>query len=135
MNKEDFDDLVDSWIHGFVADNQTEEAMRFITIALLWRMKMANTKIAYQEIRIDVRHPELTEVYVYVENLSRDGFPVEGWHHKTFPASMSSIQILQAWAEGKEDPVMWSFKVPPTFLERMDELNNYQRNIYTIEMK
>ncbi len=35
MNKEDFDDLVDSWIHGFVADNQTEEAMRFIIIALL----------------------------------------------------------------------------------------------------
>ena len=92
---------------------------------------MADTKIAYQEIRFDVRHPELTEVYVYIENLSRDGFPVEGWHHKTFPASMSSIQILQAWADGKEDPVMWPFKVPPTFLERMEELE-YQRIIYEI---
>lgn len=92
---------------------------------------MADTKIAYQEIRIDVRHPELTEVYVYIENLSRDGFQVEGWHHKTFPASMSSIQILQAWADGKEDPVMWPFKVPPTFLERMEELE-YQRIIYEI---
>jgi len=35
MTKEDFDILVDSWLYGFVADNQTEEAMRFIIIALL----------------------------------------------------------------------------------------------------
>ena len=75
---------------------------------------MANTVIAYQEIRIDVRHPELTEVYVLIDNLSNDGMlGVQGWHHKTFPASMSSLDILKSWADGAEDPVLWPQKAPP----------------------
>lgn len=75
---------------------------------------MADTVIAYQEIRIDVRHPELTQVYVKIDNLSNDGLlGVQGWHHKTFPASMSAIQILQDWADGKEDPLMWPLNAPP----------------------
>lgn len=74
---------------------------------------MANTEIAYQELRIDVRHPELSEVYVLIENLSNDGMlGVQGWHHKTFPASMSMLDIMQAWANGEEDPLMWSMQSP-----------------------
>ena len=73
---------------------------------------MANTRIAYQEVRIDVRDPELTQVYVFIENLSNDGvLGVQGWHHKTFPARMSMIEILQAWADG-DDPLLWSQKAP-----------------------
>ncbi len=75
---------------------------------------MANTVIAYQELRIDVRDPELTQVYIFIENLSNDGMlGVQGWHHKTFPASMSMLDILNAWASGKENPLMWSLKAPP----------------------
>ena len=75
---------------------------------------MANTKIAYQELRIDVRHPELTEVYVLIDNLSGDGLlGVQGWHHKTFPASMSILDIMNVWADGTEDPLMWSQQAPP----------------------
>ena len=75
---------------------------------------MANTEIAYQELRIDVRHPELSEVYVFIENLSNDGLlGVQGWHHKTFPASMSMLDIMQAWADGTEEPLMWSMQAPP----------------------
>lgn len=74
---------------------------------------MANTEIAYQEIRMDVRDPEITHVYVAVENISRDGFPVGGWYYKAFPARMSVLAIMQAWANGEEDPVMWAKKAPP----------------------
>lgn len=74
---------------------------------------MANTLIAYQEIRIDVRDPELTQVYVFIENLSNDGMMgVQGWHHKTYPASMSSLAILQSWSDGKEDPLFWPLNAP-----------------------
>lgn len=74
---------------------------------------MANTKIAYQEIRFDVRHPELTQAYVLIENLSGDGMlGVQGWHHKTFPASMSTLDIMKAWADGKEEPLMWAQQAP-----------------------
>jgi len=75
---------------------------------------MANTVIAYQEIRFDVRDPEITHAYVLVENLSRDGFPVGGWYHKAFPATLSTHAIMQAWADGKEDPIMWASSAPPT---------------------
>ena len=74
---------------------------------------MANTKIAYQEIRIDVRDEQITHVYVLVENINQDGFPVGGWYHKAFPARMSSLEILQAWADGKEQPIMWAHGAPP----------------------
>ena len=74
---------------------------------------MADTKIAYQEIRFDVRDPELTQAYVFIENLSNDGMlGVQGWHHKTFPASMSVFDIMNAWTEGKEDPLMWPLNAP-----------------------
>ena len=74
---------------------------------------MANTKIAFQELRMDVRDPDFTHVYVFVENLSRDGFPIEGWHYKAFPASMSTLAIMEAWAKGEENPLMWGYKTPP----------------------
>lgn len=73
---------------------------------------MANTVIAYQEIRFDVRDPEITHAYVLVENVSRDGFPVGGWYHKVFPARMSTLDILKAWAAGEEDPIMWDQGAP-----------------------
>lgn len=74
---------------------------------------MADTKIAYQEIRMNVRDEQVTHVHVLVENISRDGFPVGGWYYKTFPARMSVLDIIQAWASGKEDPIMWSRGAPP----------------------
>jgi len=73
---------------------------------------MADTKISYDEIRIDVRDPEITKVYVFVTNISEDGFPVGGWYHKTFPARMSMLDIIQAWATGKEEPIMWAKQAP-----------------------
>lgn len=74
---------------------------------------MANTVIAYQELRIDVRDPELTHVYMLIDNLSNDGMlGVQGWHYKAFPASMSILDILNDWAKGGEDPLLWPLKAP-----------------------
>lgn len=74
---------------------------------------MANTQIAYEEVRFDVRDPELTQVFVLIKNLSNDDFPgVQGWHHKTFPARMSILDIMQAWGLGKEDPLNWPLEAP-----------------------
>ena len=74
---------------------------------------MANTEIAYQEMRFDVRDPELTQVYIMIDNLSNDGLiGVQGWHHKTFPARMSVIDIMKAWQDG-DDPLLWSQQAPP----------------------
>ena len=75
---------------------------------------MANTVISYDEVRIDVRDPKLTHAYVFVRNMSNDGMlGVQGWHHKVFPADMSMLAIMQAWADGKEDPLLWPLEAPP----------------------
>lgn len=74
---------------------------------------MANTGVAYQEIRIDVRDPNLTHVYIFVEIVSGEHMHgVEGWKHKVFPATMSMLAIMQAWAEGKENPLLWDSGAP-----------------------
>lgn len=72
---------------------------------------MANTIIEYKELRI-VIEPELTQAYVYIDARNDVPLGVQGWHHKTFPMSMSTLDIVTAWAEGKENPLMWSLKAP-----------------------
>lgn len=44
-----------------------------------------NTKIEYRELRFVVE-PELTQVYVRIEETEGADGLVQGWHHKTFPA-------------------------------------------------
>lgn len=74
---------------------------------------MANTITEYQEIRFDLRDPDQTHVYVWIENLSKDGMlGVQGWHHKAFPASMSVMEIVNEWAKDRTAPLMWPLKSP-----------------------
>jgi len=74
---------------------------------------MANTIIAYEEIRFDIRDEQITHAYVLIRNVSNDGMlGVEGWHYKAFPARMSVSDIMDEWKAGKEDPLLWSQKVP-----------------------
>lgn len=74
---------------------------------------MANTGIAYQELRINVRNPKLTHVYVFVEIVSGEYMHgVDGWRHKVFPADISMLDIVQAWANGKENPLLWDMGAP-----------------------
>ena len=73
---------------------------------------MANTPISYGEIRFDVRDPNQTHVYIFIRDV--DGsFPIiRGWRYKAFPATMSTLDIMQAWANGQEEPMMWPMKAP-----------------------
>jgi hypothetical protein len=74
---------------------------------------MANTLIAYEEMRFDVRDEQVTHCYVLIKNLSGDGMlGVQGWHYKAFPARMSVRDIMNDWFAGKEDPLMWPQKSP-----------------------
>ena len=63
------------------------------------------------ELRFDTRHPELTECYIFLEAWGDAPLGVQGWHHKTFPASMSSLDILQG-PIAKQDFVLWSLEAP-----------------------
>jgi len=67
--------------------------------------------MTYDEIRIDVRDPQLTHVYVFC-SLPEMGHVPTGWRHKAFPAKFSSLDILTLWAKGKEDPLKWDMGSP-----------------------
>ncbi|MBU6392533.1 MAG: hypothetical protein KGQ83_09875 [Planctomycetes bacterium] len=62
-----------------------------------------------EEVRIITRHPELTEVYVYVYAEGDCPLGVQGWHHKTFPASKSVIEILK---KDFSDHLLWPLDSP-----------------------
>jgi len=71
---------------------------------------MANTRIVYKELRV-VLEPELTQVYVFLVALNDAPLGLEGWHHKTFPASKSVVDILNSFG-GEDSPLMWPQKAP-----------------------
>lgn len=76
-------------------------------------MIVADTGYAIQEVRFDVRDKELTHVYMFVEIVSGEWMlGVEGWRHKVFPASMGMLDIMNAWAEGRENPLSWDMGAP-----------------------
>lgn len=72
---------------------------------------MGKAGVLYKEIRF-VIEDELTQVYVHCEALGDCPIGVQGWHHKTFPKSKSALDIMNAWAKGDEDPVLWSQEAP-----------------------
>lgn len=70
---------------------------------------MANTQVTFKELRV-ILEDELTQVYVRC--LSNDGsWGIDGWHHKTFPASKSTIDILNSL--DVDTPIMWPLNAPP----------------------
>lgn len=73
---------------------------------------MANSAYEIREVRF-VIEPELTQAYVRIQQTDHDMLPgVTGWHHKTFPASTSLLDIMNAWSQGKEQPLMWPLNAP-----------------------
>jgi hypothetical protein len=70
---------------------------------------MANTQVFYRETRF-VFEEELTQVYVYMDAYNDVPIGVQGWHHKTFPASKSAVDILNSM--GDDSPILWSQKAP-----------------------
>jgi len=70
---------------------------------------MSKATATILEVRF-VIHPELTECYVAVEAGGDAPIGVQGWHHKTFPASMSAIDILQS--ADFRDYLLWGLEAP-----------------------
>ncbi len=70
---------------------------------------MANSQAIYKEVRI-VIEDELTQVYVLIEATGDSPLGVQGWHHKTFPASKNAIEILNSFT--KDSPVLWPLDAP-----------------------
>ena len=72
---------------------------------------MGKCSVEYRELRF-VIEPELLQVYVSVQASGDCPLGVQGWHHKTFPPSVNAASFMQLWADGKEDPLLWSQKAP-----------------------
>lgn len=60
----------------------------------------------FDELRFDVRDPEETHVYVFVRGEGDCPFFIHGWHHKAFPAVMTTLEIQSLLWNG-EDPLLW----------------------------
>lgn len=72
---------------------------------------MAAASMKYREIRF-VIEDELTQVYVAIEAIGDCPLNVQGWHHKTFPASVPVIDLLGRIFKDGDDPVLWGLEAP-----------------------
>lgn len=70
---------------------------------------MADTHVYYRELRVIIEE-ELTQVYVLLDAYPDAPLGVQGWHHKTFPASRHLDEILQS---ADFTPMMWPQAAPP----------------------
>lgn len=75
---------------------------------------MAEAGVFYDEIRIDVRDPDATHVYVYCRIVGDFTQRLTGWHYKSFPPTVPSVKILRdhMFKGGETDPLMWEMKTP-----------------------
>jgi hypothetical protein len=67
----------------------------------------------YEELRFDVRDPHVTHVYCFVRG--EGDCPVQAlrWHHKVFPANISTLEIHGSLWNNGDDPVLWERADPP----------------------
>lgn len=73
---------------------------------------MGSCSVYFDEMRFDVRDEQITHVYCLVRTLGDCPFQLPGWYHKAFPSRMSSLDILQAIKDGKEQILMWDKGAP-----------------------
>lgn len=79
---------------------------------------MGKAGVIYKEFRFRMED-ELTEVYVLCYATGDCPIGVQGWHHKTFAASKSIMEIMDLMFRGDErdDPVLWPLSGPVTDLK------------------
>ena len=70
---------------------------------------MGKCQSEIREVRF-VIEDGLTECYVLVEAMGDCPIGVQGWHHKTFPASQSALDILGSSAF--RDYLLWPQESP-----------------------
>lgn len=72
---------------------------------------MAKCDSVIKELRF-VIEDELTQVYILCEAVGDCPLGVHGWHHKTFPASVSAIDVLTMIGKGEEKHLLWPLNGP-----------------------
>lgn len=74
---------------------------------------MGPASLAYKEIRFVIEE-ELTHAYVFIEAYGDSPIGVQGWHHKVFPPSIPTIDILGKHMFGHDDDacVLWGLEAP-----------------------
>jgi hypothetical protein len=72
---------------------------------------MADATYEVKEVRVKIE-PELTQVYIYCGPPSDGMLGVQGWHHKTFPASRNMMDILSDAFTGKDHYLLWGIEAP-----------------------
>jgi hypothetical protein len=63
-------------------------------------------KVVYEEMRIDVRDPHQSHLYVLCR-VSNVGSLPSTWHHKAFPASKPVLDVIKDWQLGLIHPIEW----------------------------
>lgn len=70
---------------------------------------MAKCETIINEVRF-VFENQLTHCYILVNAIGDCPITLQGWHHKTFPASLSAIDILTHHVAGEY--LMWPLDAP-----------------------
>lgn len=72
---------------------------------------MGKCSTFYDELRFDTRDPDVTHVYMFIRAEGDCPFWCYGWHHKAFPSSVTTPEIITKLWEG-DDPVTWDREPP-----------------------
>jgi hypothetical protein len=72
---------------------------------------MAKCESIIRELRF-VLEKELTHVYIFCEAVGDCPLGVQGWHFKTFAASVSAIDVLTMIGKGEEEYLLWPLNGP-----------------------
>jgi hypothetical protein len=70
---------------------------------------MGKCETIIKEVRF-VFEDELTQTYILTNALGDCPSGVQGWHHKTFPKSMSAVDIMNSL--DKDSYLLWPLKAP-----------------------
>lgn len=91
---------------------------------------MADSSYEILELRFDVREADRTNVYAYIESRGDSPHMIQGWHHKAFPADMSTSAIHASL--GNDNPLFWPRLAPPDVAT--SEAGNLAHALLTWEM-
>ena len=72
---------------------------------------MGDCNAYIRELRF-VIEPELLQVYISLDAWGDCPLGIQGWHHKTFPKSVSAADVLEKIREGEEEFILWRQEAP-----------------------
>lgn len=75
---------------------------------------MGNCSVIYREIRFNVDHEDVTDVYVLVDAKGDCPHTLPGWYHKQFLGLMPTAQLhAQIFTTEDMTPIYWEKRNPP----------------------